>query len=216
MEFPPPHYIKESDKWRWLFFAQHHRLKTRLLDWTKDPSVAIYFAVENILSGKNDNEDYGAIWALHVTPENFMNADELKNKRAEEITKWIMLNPPPVTPRLARQSGLFTFHGGANCLKQLDELPRRPGEKLVKIEIVEKGGENPTKQIRQELGILNVHHASLFPDPEGIAQFVNLEWPIIAADMFESGEMNDEKRSKNKTRPLRSRSKVAERRPKNR
>jgi hypothetical protein len=32
MEFPPPHYIEEQKQWRWLFFAQHHRLKTRLLD----------------------------------------------------------------------------------------------------------------------------------------------------------------------------------------
>lgn len=178
MEFPPPHHIEESNQWRWLFLAQHYRLKTRLLDWTKDPLVAIYFAVENILSCANDKSDFGAIWAMHVTPEHFKNADELP--LLDPSNEWFMINPPPVTQRLARQSGLFTYHPGDNCLIPLDQIPRRPDERLIKIEIVAKTDRNPTEYIRQQLGILNIHHGSLFPDLEGIAQFVNHEWPIIA------------------------------------
>jgi hypothetical protein len=179
MEFPPPHYIEESNQWRWLFFAQHHRLKTRLLDWTKDPLVAIYFAVEDIISGATDMALAGAIWALHVAPLHFKNADELRPPT--EIEEWIMVNPPPVTPRLARQSGLFTYHPGPDCRTPLDAMTRRPGgERLVKILIRSDSAGNTAEHIRQQLGILNIHHGSLFPDPEGIAQFVNHEWPIIA------------------------------------
>lgn len=62
MEFPKPDYIDEGQDWRWLFFAQHYRLWTRLLDWTTNPLVALYFAVENILTDrtkldKEDNND---------------------------------------------------------------------------------------------------------------------------------------------------------------
>jgi FRG domain len=175
MEFPPPHFVEEEREWRWLFFAQHHRLKTRLLDWTKDPLVAIYFAVEDIISKGKDCSP-GAVWALQVHSGHFKREYQLRVPPDE--TEWIMVNPPPVTARLARQSGLFTYHPGRDCRVALSELPRRPGEKLIKIDF--PGSTEVTKHIREQLGILNVHHGSLFPDPQGIAEFVNLEWPPIA------------------------------------
>lgn len=178
-EFPPPHYIDERETWRWLFFAQHHRLKTRLLDWTKDPLVAIYFAVENILSRRANGSHPGVIWALHVHPRHFKREHELQAIHKEK--QWIMINPPPVTARLARQSGLFTFHPGPDCRKPLDTTRRRPSERLIRIEFA-PASRRLADSIREHLGILNIHHGSLFPDPEGIAEFVNHEWPFIALE----------------------------------
>ena len=177
-------YLNEKNPWWWLFYAKHHYLHTRLLDWSSNPLVAIYFAVENILS-QQDDEVEGAVWALKVNDKHFRTAEDLYTKykldpscgRDRSKKKWFMINPEPVTQRIVLQSGKFTYHPGKNP-KGIDEMKRRPGEELIKITI--KGGENVNAKIRKQLGIMNIHHASLFPSPSGIAYFVNSEWPKIA------------------------------------
>ena len=37
----------QLDKWGWITYAQHHTLPTRLLDWSTQPLIALYFACEN-------------------------------------------------------------------------------------------------------------------------------------------------------------------------
>lgn len=48
------------DEWEWLSLAQHHGLPTRLLDWTHNPFVALFFAVQANL------EKDGQVYALNA------------------------------------------------------------------------------------------------------------------------------------------------------
>jgi len=55
---------KYEDVASWLSMMQHYRLPTRLLDWSRSPLVALYFALEDyIYDPPNDAED-AVIWVL--------------------------------------------------------------------------------------------------------------------------------------------------------
>jgi len=187
MEFPRPHFIEEFDEWRWLFYARHHGLKTRLLDWTTNPLVALYFAVENIVSKGTDKDYVGAVWALKVDQENFLSPEHAGPPN--ELKRWVMINPPPITARIARQSGKFSYHPSLDSEPLNRQLRRSGKEELVKIVITSEDGTNASQKLRKELGIMNIHHASLFPGPDGIANFINHEWPILALDKHLSSQV---------------------------
>lgn len=49
----------ESDVYHWLLLAQHYGAPTRLLDWSGNPLVALYFACNT------GNKTDGVVWILH-------------------------------------------------------------------------------------------------------------------------------------------------------
>ena len=44
--------------------AQHYGVPTKVLDWTYDYKVALYFALKDILKDKNNYSD-GVLWAFN-------------------------------------------------------------------------------------------------------------------------------------------------------
>lgn len=106
-------YQNPANKWEELCLAQHYGVPTRLLDWTRHPLVASYFAVAG------DAETPAAVWCLNLTPYPFPPfLGRLTNETAHRIELLHLLSaqrPPSFLQTLSTQflppSALVSEHG---------------------------------------------------------------------------------------------------------
>lgn len=141
-----------TNVWEALALAQHHGLPTRLLDWSRNPLVAAYFAVEDEYDGDS------LIYAYHH--KTFIKTDDGADPFARKtVGKFI---PNHVTPRITAQAGIFTIHPD----------PRKPleSDQIQRWRIPKDAREN----LKRTLYKYGVHRASLFPDIDGLAK--HIEW----------------------------------------
>ena len=164
-----------------LTLAQHHRLPTRLLDWTESPLIALFFACADVVEPRAEKTD-GAVWRLKTNAVRF----ELGEKRdrfeladgsfAPAIPEytWEGLNgdfdtflfyPQRIHARQVSQLAAYTVHRNPNPTADFAESHSR-NDQLTKYMIPEEiKGEAFAK-----LWSLGVRYESLFPDPEGAAK----------------------------------------------
>jgi hypothetical protein len=89
-----------ASDWDWLALGQQYGLPTRLLDWTDNPLVAAFFAVDE------GSKDDGVIYAYHN--ESYIPVDRHPDPfQYRKVGKFI---PRHITPRITTQGGLFTIH----------------------------------------------------------------------------------------------------------
>jgi hypothetical protein len=147
-----------QNDWEFLAIAQHHGLPTRLLDWTRNPMVATYFAVNN----KHDDDSIVYVIDSSELDSGIDHDPFVYDEEDNEVT---VFEPDHITQRIVTQDGLFTVHNN----------PKLPLEENEDIEIGKiRIKENCRNKVKQTLDFYGVHKASLFPGLDGITEY--LEW----------------------------------------
>lgn len=153
---------------RKMMIVQHYGAPTRLLDWTTNPLVALYFACYNL----SNNDSDGAFYIAQTSKTLTGAVDKISDNQINNYD-FCTLIPTKFDDRILAQNGIFTTHSLPSELNEFTPLERKGTENnnnIFKFRIQNKF----KAKIKLELEMLGINHAKLFPGLDGIG--TNINW----------------------------------------
>lgn len=165
-----------DDDFQWLALMQHHGAPTRLIDFTWSPYVAAFFSLERTLHD-------GVVWALNPAAIDSSRASRpvrMDPRRIGNFRRYYlngkhrivwMGEPHTMNRRLIAQSGTFAVPGMLKIPIEEILSDGDQGNMLAKFILT-----NPVRETgMRELYRMNITHATLFPDLDGLAESLAYE-----------------------------------------
>lgn len=168
------------DEWGWMFLMQHYGIHTRLLDFSENPLIALYFAVESL-----PDQD-GALYVMEPTKWNAeQGRDSLSDSDLpscgidEELDGYLMSNTvkqvgtqesnPPLAAIGARNSQRIFAQEGTFVVTHLDLKMEVAAEECKSVwrYIVPS---HDKKVIKEHLQLLSISEYSVFPELRTLAK----------------------------------------------
>lgn len=156
-----------------LVTAQHHGLHTRLLDWSSNPLVALWFACS-----KDDRDTY--VYRLDTTEMVVFGQDEIEkidgiypNPGKGDPKSTFILQPRHSIKRVQAQQGYFTCHRYSVGSKKFVPLEKQNGfhNKIIEFKIPKKF----INKIKKSLSNLGINNMTLFPDLDGLCKHIMMD-----------------------------------------
>jgi len=191
----PFHNRSLRDDWETLFFMQHYGIPTRLLDWTENPLVALFFAVmyaRPTKSGAGGFQTDTAVWVLdpvswnrhalrHQTYDGgVLSGGDVALGGYRPSPDFAGMNNHPValygahnSQRIVAQRGVFTVFGqNVDPMETAFSKDRFPAESLNKL-LISRGN---IAEIRKSLLEYGITDSVVFPDLDGLAREIKRQF----------------------------------------
>jgi hypothetical protein len=185
-------YLNRSlqNDWEYLFLMQHFGVPTRLLDWTENPYIALYFALTSAFFNTSlstpNYTDNAAVWVLDPTTWNryvlqgigfqgsVLSPQDERLKGYAPASDLTLMNIRPIalygthnSPRIVAQRGVFTIFGkDTTPMEEVYTSASFPKDCLVKLVI-------PSNRIAALLKAITssgITDSVIYPDMDGLAK----------------------------------------------
>jgi hypothetical protein len=174
---------RELTPWEAITCAQHHGLPTRLLDWTSNPLVGLYFAAKEYVSGRVARDGTGeardgAVFACRqrVHIDGHLNVYDDGKRWDVHIRDPLMVRGIKVVPammstqRIVAQSGFFTIQDPKRSLEEQNGVLYSDRDLDLYDMIKWRVPATYKPNILRQLERIGINERTLFPDLDGVGR----------------------------------------------